>query len=194
MPWSHIAARPARGAFSLLCSVFTAFLFAPGSLSGQSPLEIVVDLSERTLEVRLNGEVLDRYDVAVGRRGFRTPRGTYRLSRVVWNPGWNPPPRKWARDRKPAAPNARDNPMGDVKIFFSDMLYIHGTEDTRSLGTPASHGCVRMRNEDVARIARLVMEHGGAGRSDDWYAEAARNDASEHPVTIPQPPILRVQA
>ena len=178
----------------MLSAVLAAFLFAHGSVSAQSPLEIVVDLSERTLEVRLHGEVLERYDVAVGRRGFRTPRGTYRLSRVVWNPGWNPPPRKWARDKKPAAPNARNNPMGDVKIFFSDMLYIHGTEDTQSLGTPASHGCVRMRNEDVARIARLVMEHGGAARSEDWYAEAARNDSSEEPVTIPQPPVLRVQA
>ena len=159
----------------------------------QSGLEVTVDLSQRQLVAREGGKVVGRYTVAVGQPGHLTPKGTYHLSRVVWNPRWTPPPEeKWAKDRKPTGPNDPDNPMGNVKIFFSNELYIHGTSDTKTLGEPVSHGCIRMRNRDAEQLARLVMENGGAHRSDSWYAAARKNDAHEDPVAIPHPPVLEV--
>ena len=60
--------------------------------------------------------------------------------------------------------------MGRVKIFFAEPdYYIHGTEAEESLGTAASHGCLRMSNDDVIELARLVMEHGGEARSPNWF-------------------------
>ena len=155
-------------------------------------LGVVVDLSERRLDVRIDGELHASYEVAVGRPGHRTPTGTHRLSRVIWNPSWVPPEREWARDAEPKGPGEPGNPMGRVKIFFDDLLYIHGTEATESLGEPASHGCIRMRNRDAIALARLVMEHGGAAKSEGWVDETLANATRTREVQVPEPPILRI--
>jgi murein L,D-transpeptidase YcbB/YkuD len=53
--------------------------------------------------------------------------------------------------------------MGRVKIFFREPdYYLHGTNAEASIGTAASHGCVRMLNGDVIEVARLLMDHGDA--------------------------------
>jgi lipoprotein-anchoring transpeptidase ErfK/SrfK len=155
-------------------------------------LGVVVDLSKRQLDIRVNGELAGTYEVAVGQPGHRTPRGTYPLSRVIWNPAWVPPDRAWARDEEHTPPGDPDNPMGRVKIYFDDLYYIHGTYATETLGEPVSHGCIRMRNEDAMRLARLVMEHGGAGRSESWYAETRKNRTETREVAVPDPPLLRI--
>ena len=155
-------------------------------------LGVVVDLSERQLDIRVDGELYGTYEVAVGQPGHRTPAGTYTLSRVIWNPSWVPPESEWASGEERKAPGDPDNPMGRVKIFFDNLLYIHGTDATHTLGEPASHGCIRMRNEDAMDLARLVMEHGGAARSDDWYAEVRSNETETYEVSIPEPPALRI--
>ena len=173
-----------------LMAAFT--LAAAGAAHAQERLGVVVDLSKRQLDVRVGGEVVGTYDVAVGQPGHRTPEGVYGLSRVVWNPDWVPPESAWAEDAEKVGPGEAGNPMGDVKIYFSDLLYIHGTDDRESLGEPASHGCIRMANEDALDLARKVMEHGGAARPDSWYARARRNDGDQHTVEIPDPPTLRV--
>jgi hypothetical protein len=52
--------------------------------------------------------------------------------------------------------------MGRVKIFFREpTYYIHGTNAEASIGTAASHGCVRMLNDDVVVLARLLIERTG---------------------------------
>ena len=61
--------------------------------------------------------------------------------------------------------------MKVVKIFFREPdYYIHGTGDIASLGTAASHGCLRMAPSEAAEVARLVMEHGGAPKEESWYS------------------------
>jgi hypothetical protein len=52
-----------------------------------------------------------------------------------------------------------------VKLFFTNLYYIHGTPDEKSIGSAASHGCVRMRNADVIALARLLHERGAAAPS-----------------------------
>ena len=63
--------------------------------------------------------------------------------------------REWARGREytPPGPN---NPMGRVKLFFMPLYFIHGTPERESIGTPASHGCVRMKNADIIELFDLV--------------------------------------
>jgi murein L,D-transpeptidase YcbB/YkuD len=120
---------------------------------------LVIDLNVPALRVtvRAGDTVLKTYPVAVGQVGHETPLGTYTISHAEWNPWWRPPASAWARGSKPTPPGP-DNPMGRVKLFFAPLYYLHGTPDEESLGTPASHGCVRMLNDDVVELATLVHD------------------------------------
>ena len=88
----------------------------------------------------------------------------------MWNPAWIPPDRAWAGDKVPQAPGDPDNPMKVVKIFFREPdFFIHGTGATGSLGTAASHGCLRMHPDDAYRVARYLMVNGGQPRDENWF-------------------------
>jgi murein L,D-transpeptidase YcbB/YkuD len=157
-------------------------------------IELVVSLSERKLRVRSGDEVLATYSVAVGKEGHQTPTGAYRVRRIIWNPSWTPPNAPWARDKKPTPPGAKDNPMGRVKIFFAEPDYfIHGTTDEGSVGRAASHGCIRMRNADVIALAKLLMEHGGATRSETWFRRVINRVTDTQEVRLSSPVPMRVR-
>jgi lipoprotein-anchoring transpeptidase ErfK/SrfK len=155
-------------------------------------LQLVASLSERQLYVKEHGETVRTYAVAVGKPKHPTPRGEFAIRRIVWNPGWVPPNTAWARNKKPKQPWDKGNPMKAVKIFFkAPDYYIHGTGDTESLGTAASHGCLRMAPSEAAELARMVMEHGGAVRDDTWF-ERIRSLGRTHTVRLPSPVTLQV--
>ena len=119
--------------------------------------------------MRGTNDTLKIYDVAVGTAQYPTPTGNYRIRRIVWNPSWTPPNSPWARGKKPRGPKDPGNPMKVAKIFFKEPdYYIHGTGDTNSLGWEASHGCLRMHPDDVARVAQYVMNAGGVAHDWDW--------------------------
>ena len=102
-------------------------------------------------------------------RQYPTPRGTFSVQKIVWNPKWVPPDSKWAKGKKPAAPGSPHNPMKLVKIFFQEPdYYIHGTGAVETLGEAASHGCLRMDPSDAAEVGLMVMENGGVTRDWDW--------------------------
>ena len=158
-------------------------------------LSLIVDLSDRRLFVMDGSRVVRQFPVSVGAADFPTPQGTFHISRLIWNPSWTPPPSAWARDHKPEAPGSPGNPMGRVKIFFQEPdYYIHGTLLPSSLGRPASHGCVRMRNADAAELGRLLMEEGGATRDAAWFDSMVEDAGTSRPVTLPSPVQLRVRA
>lgn len=157
--------RDRRRAYALLvclaASAATPWFY---SLVAESPvpLELRVDLSERRLEVRRGGELVESYGVAVGRPGHPTPTGTFTTGRIEWNPRWVPPPREWARKLKPRAGGDPRNPMQGVKIYFREPWYfIHGTNNPESIGSAASHGCLRMRTAEAKALARLIERNGG---------------------------------
>lgn len=128
-----------------------------------APLRVKVDLSERRLYVIEGGEVVQTYGVAIGTRSHPTPTGGFHLGPIDWNPAWNPPNSEWARGEKPRAPGDPRNPMQGVKIYFRKPAYfIHGTNDPGSIGSAASHGCLRMRVSDAMALARRISKHGGA--------------------------------
>jgi murein L,D-transpeptidase YcbB/YkuD len=128
-----------------------------------------VDLSDRQLSVIQGGSVVATYPVAIGQPSYPTPKGSFTIRRIVWNPRWVPPDSKWARKKTPKAPGDPANPMGKVKIFFSEPdYYIHGTRETDSLGQAESHGCIRMRNADAVELAQQVMAAGGKPVESGW--------------------------
>ncbi|HEX8672013.1 MAG TPA: L,D-transpeptidase [Longimicrobium sp.] len=154
-----------------------------------------MDLSDRKLYVMEGEEVVDSYSVAVGQPRHPTPRGNFTARRIVWNPRWVPPNERWARNKRPLPAGDPRNPMGRVKIFFSDPdYYIHGTRDVDSLGEAESHGCVRMRNSEVIALAKRVMEHGGARRDPGWFRRVLNRVTSTQEVRLSDPVTVRVRA
>ena len=152
-----------------------------------SQLRFEIDISERKLYAH-HGEDVQTYPVAVGSDEYPTPTGEFTISQVTWNPDWHPPESEWSEDESYKAPDDPDNPMGDAKLMFKAPDYtIHGTDNLESLGNNVSHGSVRIANEVVARLARRAMAHGGAAKSEEWYAMAARNDSDQHVVELPNP-------
>ena len=149
------------------------------ALLWSSPLfaefHLQVDLSDRSLVAIEDGNVVDRFAVAVGTKQYPTPKGSFQIRKVVWNPSWKPPDSKWAKGKPPRPPGHPENPMKRVKIFFSEPdYYIHGTDDEDSLGTADSHGCIRMSPGEATRVAQLVMTHGGKPMPEPWYRRIFR--------------------
>jgi murein L,D-transpeptidase YcbB/YkuD len=132
-------------------------------------LTLEASLSAKRLIVRRDGEVVKEYDVAVGKDGHPTPTGEFMIQKIVWNPAWVPPDSKWARGKTAKAPGHPANPMRLVKIFWKEPdYYIHGTSDVESLGSAASHGCLRMDPDEAGELALMVMENAGQFRDWDW--------------------------
>jgi len=125
------------------------------------PMSITVDLSERQLMVYKNGELTETYGVAVGRDDFPTPTGSFQTGKIEWGPRWVPPKSDWARDEIPREAGDPENPMQGVKIYFQyPDYYIHGTNAPGSIGTAASHGCLRMNVGDAMALASEIEQYG----------------------------------
>jgi lipoprotein-anchoring transpeptidase ErfK/SrfK len=126
---------------------------------GVMPGTIVVKTSERRLYfVRGDGTAL-RYPVAVGRPGQQWFGEAYVQSMHV-RPAWSPP--EEVRRDNPRLPDvipggAPNNPMGERALVLQDEYAIHGTNRPSSIGTFASYGCIRMRNEDVVDLFQRVQ-------------------------------------
>jgi hypothetical protein len=143
---------------------------ASAEVADDPSIRVEADLSERKLYIKSGDSVLESYDVAVGKGSKATPQGRYTIRKIIWNPAWVPPDEPWARNKKPQPPGAKANPMKLVKIFFHEPdYYIHGTGDVESLGSAASHGCLRMDPDDAYRVARYLMDHGGSPRDENWF-------------------------
>jgi lipoprotein-anchoring transpeptidase ErfK/SrfK len=148
-------------------------------MAAPGPLNMLVDLSKRKLYVAIGTSPIRTFSVAVGAKAHPTPIGLFSVQHIVWNPSWHPPNAGWAKGKSPKGPTAPDNPMKVVKLFFQEPdYYVHGTDEDDSLGAAASHGCIRMSESDVAALARLVMDRGGAGKPGDWYAKVMNGTQS----------------
>lgn len=140
----------------------------------------------------LEGPVVTRsYDVAIGDRRFRTPVGAFEVTRVVWNPWWIPPETEWAR-KEQITPPGPANPMGKVKLLLSGPYYLHGTPFPASIGHAASHGCIRMRNEDAIELARLLQDESGAAIDAAATDSLAGTLYETRAVELPRPIPVRV--
>jgi lipoprotein-anchoring transpeptidase ErfK/SrfK len=160
----------------------------------EAPLTLHASLGARTLAVLSGGNSIRSYLVAIGNPKYPTPRGTYKISKIVWNPSWRPPPgAAWAKGKTPKGPGDPNNPMKVVKIFFREPdYYIHGTDDVESLGSAESHGCLRMEPGAVADLAKMVMEQGGQPRGENWFWRIIHFRSEEKVVYLDQPISLTI--
>jgi murein L,D-transpeptidase YcbB/YkuD len=139
-------------------AIAIALLWGAAPLAAQSgTLRIDINIPAQRLVVYDGDQQIRSYPVSTGMKDHDTPIGTFSISRAEWNPWWRPPAREWAKDDKitPPGPN---NPMGRVKLFFMPYYFIHGSPAKEDIGTPASHGCVRMLNTDAIALARLIHQ------------------------------------
>jgi lipoprotein-anchoring transpeptidase ErfK/SrfK len=121
------------------------------------PTYLTLDRSSYTLRFWKNLKLAKTYTVAVGQVGLETPEGTYAIQDKQENPTWNVPESDWAGSLAgQSIPPGPSNPLKARWMGIYEGAGIHGTEETSSLGTAASHGCVRMAIPDVEELYDLV--------------------------------------
>ena len=110
------------------------------------PKVITVDRSGFRLRLYRNLELVESYPIAVGKAGLETPAGLHEIQNKAVDPDWHVPDRDWAgKLAGKVIPGGRsDNPLKARWMAIYDGAGIHGTDEVSSLGTNASHGCIRM--------------------------------------------------
>ncbi|MEJ5186479.1 MAG: L,D-transpeptidase/peptidoglycan binding protein [Candidatus Geothermincolales bacterium] len=118
---------------------------------------IVVDKSRFTLTLYENMEVVKRYPVAVGMPSWPTPTGEFKVVSKQKNPAWYNPGSSWAANMPKYIPPGPGNPLGTRALALNASgVLIHGTSNIWSIGSPASHGCIRMYMRDVEDLFERV--------------------------------------
>jgi hypothetical protein len=107
-----------------------------------------------------DGKITHDWPIAVGTSEYPTPTGVFSVELKRYMPTWiNPAPDGWGADMPAMIPPGPSNPLGLRAINWTAAgIRFHGTSATHSIGTAASHGCVRMYNEDVIELYDLIDE------------------------------------
>lgn len=115
---------------------------------------IVLSLADRRVYLYHGEQVKASYPVAVGKPGWETPTGAFLVLDKALNPVWENP---WTGEVIQPGP---DSPLGPAIIVFEQneegMYAFHGTSNEELIGQAVSHGCVRMRNEDILAMYEQV--------------------------------------
>lgn len=122
---------------------------------------IAISRSRRQLRLFVNRRLAKTYRVGIGALGFETPTGVYEIESKAANPAWYVPDKAWAGDLagKVIKGNDPENPIKARWMGFWNGAGIHGTADEASIGTAASHGCIRMTVRDVIDLYDRVPLH-----------------------------------
>jgi lipoprotein-anchoring transpeptidase ErfK/SrfK len=146
--------------FQALAALFVAVGEALAQETPPVARRIVVSIPDRALALMEDGRVAKIYPVAVGAAATPSPTGSFTVAARLTHPTWYGPGK--------VVPPGKSNPLGPRWIGLSRKGYgIHGTSNPRSIGRPASHGCIRMRNSDVEELFGLVA----VGDPVELYAE-----------------------
>lgn len=124
--------------FAFLCGILT--LASPASAA----VEARIHVASQRMEVLVDGIKAGEYVVSTGKKGHRTPLGDYKPTRM---------------HKKYYSKKYHNSPMPN-SIFIVGGVALHGTNDLRHLGKPASHGCIRLHPKDAAALYGLVKDHG----------------------------------
>jgi lipoprotein-anchoring transpeptidase ErfK/SrfK len=126
-------------------------------VAGEYPSYLTLDRGSFTLRLWQDLKLARTYTVAVGQEGLETPEGLYGIQEKEENPVWNVPESDWAGDLAgQTIPPGPSNPIKARWMGIYEGAGIHGTEEVESLGSAASHGCVRMAIADVEELYDLV--------------------------------------
>jgi hypothetical protein len=122
-------------------------------VAARYPSYLTLDRANFTLRLWKDLELARTYTVAVGQEGLETPEGTYAIEWMEENPTWHVPESDWAGELAgQTIPPGPENPIKARWMAIYEGAGIHGTEETGSLGSAASHGCVRMAISDVEEL------------------------------------------
>ncbi|HUQ47481.1 MAG TPA: L,D-transpeptidase [Gemmatimonadaceae bacterium] len=184
---------------AILGTISVSALMAPDVMAegreGAQP-NIVASISNKQILLKLGDSVVQTYYVATGAEKYPTPTGSFIIRKLTWNPSWTPPPdAKWARNKTATEPGDPKNPMKVVKIFFKEPdYYIHGTADVESIGSAASHGCLRMDPDEVMEVGKWVMENGGLRQQENWLMRLVHFRNHEKVIYLSKPVPIKVVA
>ena len=134
--------RIVAAAFAAVC-FFVVFFALPAAAA----IVIEIDKSAQRMTVSQDGAQLYTWPVSTGQRGYDTPSGEFkpfRMEKTHFSREWD------------------DAPMPNSIFFTTRGHAIHGTEHTRNIGRPASHGCVRLEPENARVLFGLVKQQGMA--------------------------------
>ena len=125
------------------------------NLAERYPAVIVVNRSSFKLQLYRNLKPAKTYGIAVGKVGLETPAGLYQVQNKAENPAWTMPDSDWVapKDRGKVVPGGTpENPLKARWLGIYNGAGIHGTDADSSIGTAASHGCIRMRIPEVKEL------------------------------------------
>ena len=103
-----------------------------------------IDISDQRMNIFVNGRRYHSFKVSTARRGYVTPTGSWRPTRIhkMWHS------RKYDMSPMP------------YSVFFKGGYAVHGTNSISRLGTPASHGCIRLHPSDARTFYNIVKVNG----------------------------------
>jgi lipoprotein-anchoring transpeptidase ErfK/SrfK len=122
-------------------------------LAAQYPDYITIDRASFTLRHYEHLKLVKEYTVAVGQAGYDTPTGVYNIETMQVDPTWYVPDAEWAGALAgTTVPPGPSNPLKARWMGIYAGAGIHGTDDIGSLGSAASHGCIRMSVPEVIEL------------------------------------------
>ncbi|HEX8104110.1 MAG TPA: L,D-transpeptidase/peptidoglycan binding protein [Solirubrobacteraceae bacterium] len=115
------------------------------------PAILIVNRSAFRLTLYKDLKMVKSYPIAVGQAGLETPPGRYTIQNKAVNPAWHVPNSAWAGSLagQVIPGGAPNNPIKARWLGVYDGVGVHGTSDDASIGSNASHGCIRMHVPDV---------------------------------------------
>jgi lipoprotein-anchoring transpeptidase ErfK/SrfK len=116
------------------------------AVPAQADVQVRISKSQQTMYVYVNRELTYVWPVSTGRGRYATPGGSFRPQRLE---------RRWYSTKYSGAP------MHNA-VFFHGGYAIHGTNEVSRLGSPASHGCIRLAPGHAATLFALVRQQGAA--------------------------------
>lgn len=119
-------------------------LASGGNASASNQVVARVDLSEQRMVVSVDGRAAFEWKVSTAGKGYVTPTGSWKPTRMH---------AMWYSKKYDNAPMPHS-------VFFTGGYAIHATNAVKRLGSPASHGCVRLAPEHASDFYRLVQVFG----------------------------------
>jgi lipoprotein-anchoring transpeptidase ErfK/SrfK len=113
-------------------------------VAAEAQIVAKINLSSQRMDVYVNGAPRYTWPVSTARPGYRTPTGSFTPTALV---------------RYHRSTIYSGSPM-PYSIFFLRGYAIHGSYETKHLGRPASHGCIRLHPSNAAALYSLVQRHG----------------------------------
>jgi len=138
-----------RTAILLLTAMFASVAAAQDSRTARVAHQVLVSIPDRKLAVLEGGKVIRTFPVAVGAMVSPSPSGEFKIVNRIANPTYYHP--------GVVIPAGAGNPIGTRWLGLNRKGFgIHGTNEPRSIGKAASHGCIRLRNRDIEQLFRMV--------------------------------------